>query len=226
MLFSLFAFCQDTKVKGIITSEGIVVEGVQIINLSTEKETLSNNNGIFFIEAKEDDLLVFTSTEYDYWRHTISKTDIEKGVISIKLTKKPEALNEVVVNYYSKINAKDLGIINYTPRVYTPAERRLFTATSGGGILPLDPIINWITGRTKMLKKEIKIEEKERLLAYLDANFENEYYTGLLKINKDKIGAFKYYVVEEPRLSLAISKGYINVNFLLAELSVTFNQLQ
>jgi hypothetical protein len=46
------------------------------------------------------------------------------------------------------------------PKKYTPAERKLYTATSGGGI---DGLLNTISGRKAMLKKEIIVEKKLQL---------------------------------------------------------------
>jgi hypothetical protein len=43
------------------------------------------------------------------------------------------------------------GIISYgQKKVYTPAERKLYTATSGG----IDGLLNTISGRKAMLKKK------------------------------------------------------------------------
>ena len=66
-----------------------------------------------------------------------------------------------------------MGIIPYGQKKYTPAERKLKTAGDFkpihllgllGGAFALDPIINKINGRTKKLKKEIKVEGKETYL--------------------------------------------------------------
>jgi hypothetical protein len=51
----------------------------------------------------------------------------------------------------STITAESLGIIPYGQKKYTPAERKLYTATSGGGI---DGLLNTISGRKAMLKKK------------------------------------------------------------------------
>ena len=42
----------------------------------------------------------------------------------------------------------------------TQSERRVYEANSGGGILPLNPLINWITGRTKKLKEQVAREKR------------------------------------------------------------------
>lgn len=66
---------------------------------------------------------------------------------------------EVIISN-SKINAVDLGIIKYQIHKinYTPAEKRLQDANSG----LICPLINSITGKTLMFKKEIIIERRQR----------------------------------------------------------------
>ncbi|PKP15046.1 MAG: hypothetical protein CVU07_11760, partial [Bacteroidetes bacterium HGW-Bacteroidetes-23] len=106
------------------------------------KATITNEKGEFWLDVKEDDLIVFSAVHLNYWRKSISANDLKNGKIEIVMSAKVSELEEVVVTDYSRINAKDLGIINYTPKVYTPAERRLRTATTG----LLDPLLNWMSG--------------------------------------------------------------------------------
>ena len=63
-----------------------------------------------------------------------------------------------------------MGIISPFTKHYTPAQRKLYTATSGGGIVPVDPILNWLSGRTAMLKKEVEVEKKETLMDKIEGN--------------------------------------------------------
>lgn len=79
-------------------------------------------------------------------------------------------LKEIEVIEYKNINPVALGIVPANQKTYTPAERKLYTATGGGNryglstSVSLDGIINGISGRTKMLKKEVQVE-KERVFA-------------------------------------------------------------
>jgi hypothetical protein len=54
------------------------------------------------------------------------------------------------------INAENLGIIPYNQKKYTAAERKLYTTRSG----LLDRPLNWMSGRTAMLKK-VAVERKK-----------------------------------------------------------------
>jgi len=214
---------QEKRIKGKIIVKDGTAENIHVLNLKNEKSVISNYNGEFEIDVKEDDLLVFSAVNLNYWRRSISANDIIKGYIEVEITQKINALDEVVVTEYVNINAKSLGIINYTPKVYTPAERRLYTATTGSGLIPLDPIINWITGRTKMLKKEIQVEKREMLLEALNGYFENTFYINKLKIPEIYVSGFKYYAVEDPKLSQAINADNADRIFIaLSDLSIDF----
>jgi len=70
-----------------------------------------------------------------------------------------------------EINFYDLGIPGYTGPKKTQTERRLYEAQTGGGIVPLNPLINWISGRTKRLKEQIKREELSIAIAEAKAKF-------------------------------------------------------
>lgn len=228
-LFFLFFICSalqlfsQTYIKGRVIVKEQSSGNIHVMNLVSEKSTITNDKGEFFIEVNEDDLLVFSAVHLNYCRKSISLNDIKRGTVEIILTPKVNELEEVVLTEYTKINAKELGIINYTPKKLTPAERKLYTATSGAGILPLDPIINWITGRTKMLKKEIEVEKRERMMIWLDNNLEENFFAQTLKIPQDYVAGFKFYVVEDNAIAQSIqAKNVTRVAFLLGELAQDF----
>lgn len=218
ILTTVYSYGQKI-IYGVVKVENASAEGIHVTNLVSEKATITNEKGEFWLEVKEDDLIVFSAVHLNYWRKSISSTDIKNGKIEIVMSAKVSELEEVVLTDYSRINAKDLGIINYTPKVYTPAERRLRTATTG----LLDPLLNWMSGRTKQLKKDIGIEKKEFMISWLDDNFEDANFTDTFKIPKEYVDGFKFYVVEDIDLAQAIqAKNKSRVTFLLGELAQDF----
>ena len=222
LLISQLLFAQnDTIIKGIVKAENVSVEGIHVVNLVNEKTTITNAQGEFSIEAKEDDLLVFSAIHLEYARKSISKSDYATKSITITMLPKTNELEEVVVTEYKRINAKDLGIINYTPKTYTPAERRLYTAQSG----ILDPLLNWISGRTKGLKQELEVEKKEGYLVLLNDMFDNNYFHETLKTPELYIEGFKYYIVEEAGVvSPLLTNNKEQTSFILTKLAIEFNE--
>lgn len=214
----VFSYGQKT-IYGVVKVENASAEGIHVTNLVSEKATITNEKGEFWLDVKEDDLIVFSAVHLNYWRKSISANDIKTEKIEVVMTTKVSELEEVVVTDYSRINAKDLGIINYTPKSYTPAERRLRAASSG----PVDIVLNWISGRTKMLKNEIQIEKKEFMISWLDDNFEDTDFTNTFQIPTEYVKGFKFYVVEDVDLAQAIqAKNKSRVTFLLGELAQDF----
>lgn len=240
LLISFLCFAQEQKrvvIHGIIKVEGTPVEGVHVLNLVTEKATVSDTYGEFQLEAKEDDLLVFSAVNLNYWRKSIRKDDLQKGFIEIEMTPKEEKLQEVVVTEYTKINAQDLRIIEYKPKVYTPAERRLRTAEKFKWYSPLliplggmsvDGLINEISGRTAMLEKEVQVEVKEKRFQKLSYLYKEEYFSQNLKIPAEYVGGFQYYAIHDEELVRLIETNQkAAADFRIATLSTEFlNYLQ
>jgi hypothetical protein len=231
---AIFVQAQNTAEKvinGIIVSDSSSVEGVHILNLVNEKSTVSDRNGKFSITAKEDDLLVFSAIHLEYARKSVLKNEYSSGTLTVKLTSKVSQLDEVVVTEYPRINAQELGIINYKPKEYTPAERKLRPAIMTkndwlgiiGGKIPVDPFLYWVTGRTKTLKGELEIEKKELLLKKLEEWNENNYYVAELKIPADFVDGFKYCVIyDEEMIRCLTTNNKLQGNFQLAKLSVDY----
>jgi len=142
-------------------------------------------------------------------------------------------LNEVIVNEYKNINAVSLGIIPHDIKQSTPAERKLFTATGGGknqyGLntkISGDAILNAISGRTAMLKKELEVEKKETLMDKINGWYETLYFTKTLKIPEDYVKGFLFYIVEDAKFVEAVNaKNKTMATFLMNELAVKYNAL-
>ncbi|WP_396171951.1 hypothetical protein [Flavobacterium sp.] len=198
-------------------------EGVNIVNLVNEKSTVSDSNGEFFILAKADDLLVFSSVNLEYHRRSIEDEDLKSDIVIIKMIAKTTELKEVIVNKHPEINAVSLGISPRGIKKYTPAERRLFTANSTPG----DALLNLLSGRTAMLKKEIEVEKKIRLLAIIDALYKDEsYFTQTLKIPTDYIKAFQYYCIEDKLFAETLkTKNKTKIEYLIIPLAAKFNKI-
>jgi len=131
-------------------------------------------------------------------------------------------LREVIVGN-SAISAESLGIIPYGQKKYTPAERKIFTATSGFGI---DPILNLISGRTNMLKKELEIEKKEGYLIQLENLFQPDFYIHSMHIPQLHVKGFLYFLVENPKfISVLKTKNRTAIEFSMSELAVKFNEI-
>lgn len=222
-----------TRIHGKVVADSATVEGINIVNLVNEKSTTTDSNGEFFILANVDDLLVFTAVNLEIKRKLIEVEDLDSKLLIIEMIPKNVALNEVVVNQYAYINAVNLGIISKDQKKYTAAERKLKTAGDFkpihllgllGGALAIDPILNAINGRTKLLKKELEVERKELLLKKLDGLFETNYYTNNLDIPKEYIKGFLYYLLDNKNfVNYLNDNDKQNMMIIMGELALQFN---
>ena len=196
-LITQITFGQSTiakEINGQIIADSTSVEAITIVNNNTQQTTITDVNGLFSIQIHEGDVLVFSAVNLIGLKRRISAADMTSSFLKVVMKKNNVQLDEVVINQNSSITAEGLGIIPYGQKKYTPAERKLYTA----GSTPGDALLNAISGRTKMLKKGVEVEKKERMLYKMETLYSDDYYTERLKIPQDYIKGFQYYCVENP----------------------------
>jgi hypothetical protein len=180
--------------------------------------TVTNSKGECSILAKADDILVFSSKSLEMRRLLIDEDDLKSGTITVNMYPKINELNEVIVK---KNPIEGVSIIP-GQKQYTPAERKLHTATSG----LLDAPISWMSGRTAMLKKEVVVERKERLLDKIGILYEDKYYIETLKVPEIYIDDFQRYIIEDKDFTAALKvKNRTMMLFLISKLAVNYNAI-
>jgi hypothetical protein len=189
------------EIQGQIFEKSTSVDGVNIINNNTQVTAISDVNGLFSIVVNDGDVLVFSSVNLEPLKRRITVEDLASNSLLIKMSAKEIELKEVIVNENAHITAENLGIIPQGQKKYTPAERKVYTATSTS----VDKILNAISGRTSMLKKEVKVEQKESLFRKLEYLFEEAYYTDRLKIPSEYIKGFQLFCVDNPEFAVSLS---------------------
>lgn len=222
LLLSFPSFSQ-TLLKGEIANSGDN-EGIRVFNKTYHKYTITDANGQFEIEAKFNDTIVFSAVQYQLKQLIVTKELLDKTYSYILLE---EQINELDAVYIKPklsgdlladtqriktkelFTAKTIGLPNAHVKPPTPSERKLYTATHSGGGLPIDALINAISGRTKMLKKHIQLERKANLENSVYNTFENTMLYDF-KIPKDKIHDFLYYASSD-KLFAQIVKTNSNI---------------
>ena len=204
------------EILGQVFEQSSFAEGVNIINNATQITTVTDASGMFSIAVKEGDVLVFSSVNLEPLKHRITVDDLNLPSLAIKMTAKQIELKEVVVNENAGINAENLGIVPHGQKTYTPAERKLYTAKSTS----VDKLVNAISGRTSMLKKEVNVEKKEMLFRKLEYLFEENYYIDRLRISPEDIKGFQLYCVEDSEFAVSLNtKNKTMSMFLITELA-------
>lgn len=218
--------------KGKVVADANNTKGIYIVNLKTEKSTVTDENGYFFIQASVCDTLMFSSTQFKGLKIELSPNDFSKELLIVKMKPFMNQLKEVLVYQYKNINAVALGIIPKGQRSYTPAERRLKAATGYDAriglntSLSIDPLLNMFSGRAAMLRKELEVERKEMLIKQIANLFDEDYFLIRLKIPREYIKGFQFYIVENTSfVSTLRSKNKSMIAFLIGELALKYNKI-
>ncbi|PIB29804.1 hypothetical protein [Maribacter sp. 4G9] len=212
ILFPVLAFSQtwETKnLKGRVTSKDGDVAATHVLNITTQKAGITDINGFFSISVHLNDTLVFSAVQFKKKRIVVTPAIFASSTIEVPLDEALEELDEVVVTPYNLSGdiSKDLQILNTEPvvttstlglpnayvRVPTKAERELYEATSGGIGIPLNPILNGISGRTKMLKKRVERDNLYDRTGRVREFYADSLYQTELKIPKERTDDFFYF---------------------------------
>ncbi|RZJ30230.1 MAG: hypothetical protein EOO48_05495 [Flavobacterium sp.] len=222
---------EDTRkeLKGKVTSSISGLEGIYVVNTSTEAYTSTTAGGYFTIMAKPGDSLMFSSVQIKGKQVELTADDFTAELFFVKLEPLVHELDEVIIDKWNNINAVSLGIISPDQKRYTPAERKL-RASDGSqnryglnSSISFDGILNGLSGRTAMLRKEVETEKKETLMKRLEDWFEEKYFVDQLKIPAEYVHGFLFYIVESDRFATAVNfKNKTSASFLLAEMAVKY----
>jgi hypothetical protein len=219
LLFSQISISQlqqQKMLKGVVLIDNEYRQIVKIVNVTKKKNTYCDNQGIFTIAVQSGDLIVFSSDGARDFDYNVPEKFDATDFISIKMTAKATALNEVVVTSHNAINEVSLGIVSKDQKKYTQAERRLQTTGDFkpimllgllAGSMPLDPLINKINGRTKRVKKQIVVEKRISNIEKLSGYYNENFYVKELGICRQYVSGFKIYIVENNIFVQELEKG-------------------
>lgn len=231
------------------------VEGIHVINKSSQKFTITNSQGEFLIPAKLNDTIVFSGVTYQPKELIITKAIIQTTSVTVELSELVNELDEVVVGKVlsgdlltdinesgakAKINFYDLGIPGYTGVPKTQVERKLYEADGGsfinsvgsanigvGAGINLHKILNRISGRTKMLKSHVKFEKANTCMDEAITKFADDLFENET-IEEPKMVEFFYFASDDERfLDLCKSKNELLMyEFLKEKLKVFKTHLE
>lgn len=200
LFFCQAVFSQSVEISGKVDSK-IEVENIHVINKTAQVFAVTNNKREFRIPVSLNDTLTFSSIQHQSKTVLVDKNMILFKAIKITLDEQINELDEVIVGKVltrnllsdinnvegnAPINFYDVGIPGYTGKLATQSERRLSEAGEFkpkmllgllGGSVPLNPILNGISGRTKMLKSRVDLEEREELIQSIKGRLAKDFFT-------------------------------------------------
>ncbi|MDG3582978.1 MULTISPECIES: hypothetical protein [Galbibacter] len=212
-------FSQEAKtIKLFVYKDNKAIEKFGVANITTKEEG-KYIDGYHVINASVGDELFIASDDFKNFYKLVTTEDTVEGKIEIYTKDGIIQLEEVV------LTEKKLSygtFTEYAPKIYTPAERQLRTASKvfGGGGIGFDPVINLISGRTKKLKKRLKAETKNNIVEFLEDNYK-DYILNDLELPREQLGLFCYFVSDKNKGIHKISERK-RVEFLLKRLYLEF----
>ena len=215
---SFSVFSQTIELEGQVIANSDL-EGIHILNISSKFYTITSATGSFKIRGKLNDTLIFSSVQYELTSVKLSEEYIESKMIRVKLEEFVNQLNEVYVgsplsgnlqddieNVKGKpdINFYDVGIPGYKGKPKTKRERELYEADHGkyfvfygvGFVINVNKILNAISGRTKILKNRVDLEQRDELMSKLIAKFSKELFQDK-NVSQSKQLEFFYFCSEQ-----------------------------
>jgi hypothetical protein len=220
-----------TKLAGRVFSKDGDVAATHVSNISSNTGTIADVQGFFTISVKLNDTLVFSAVQYKRKELVVDLKVLESDLVSVILEASLTELNEVVVMPYNLSGEldRDMSRLKIGPIItastenlpnanlipLTQTERQLFAATdlncncTGS---KLDPLFNYFSGRTKMLKARDARESDTETIKEVRNYYTDSLYIIALKIPKKNIADFVYFCeIDSSFSSLLITKDKLEI---------------
>lgn len=219
---------QTILLEGSIHSDvDIELEGLNIQNLTSGTNTITNAQGKFQIYAALSETLSISAIHIQTILIIVEEENILTSSISINLLEKLNELEVVNLRRTSllgflssdanliptkqEISTSSIGLPNANVPRLTRTQRSIYTATTSSGGIPFDPLINLISGRTKMLKNRLKRENRENLTLKLLEKFPETYFINSLEIEQGEIYSFIFFCEDDSKYDTVMTKSTIEM---------------
>ena len=200
IIFSQLILGQE-KVIGVIENDADSkpISNVHVINLNPVIGTISNNDGVFEINASVNDTLFFSYLGFKSIKVRVTNDLIKFKNSKIKLTELAYALEEIIVTPYKltgylEIDAKNVpisksyryNIPGLPSKGYEAGSRNpgALSKVFGAIFNPVDFLYNLFGKKPKQLKKLQLMKDDFRIRELLSSKFDRETLVELLQIEK------------------------------------------
>ena len=200
IIFSQLILGQE-KVIGVIENDADSkpISNVHVINLNSVIGTISNNDGVYEINASVNDTLFFSYLGFKSIKVRVTNDLIKFKNSKIKLTELAYALEEIIVTPYKltgylEIDAKNVpisksyryNIPGLPSKGYEAGSRNpgALSKVFGAIFNPVDFLYNLFGKKPKQLKKLQLMKDDFRIRELLSSKFDRETLVELLQIEK------------------------------------------
>ena len=199
------SYSQSEKlISGKITSENFTLQSVDVINKNTQKSTTTNAQGLFSIDSKLGDTLIFYKRDYFLKEIKLTINNYSSSLISVQLTKRAEELDEVIIKKAVAIDWKldtNYEKIKRDELAADKAERRLkntriddLTIDKGLDIARIGKTLFNLLVKENPTEKVVEVNFKEVALNICEEKF----FTQTLKLKPSEIELFLQFCDADP----------------------------
>ena len=204
-LFLYSGYSQSEKlISGKITSENFTLQSVDVINKNNQKSTTTNAQGLFSIDSKLGDTLIFYKKDYFLKEIKLTINNFSSSLISVQLTKRAEELDEVIIKKAVAIDWKldtNYEKIKRDELAADKAERRLkntriddLTIDKGLDIARIGKTLFNLLVKENPTEKVVEVNFKEVALNICEEKF----FTQTLKLKPSEIELFLQFCDADP----------------------------
>lgn len=222
--------------RGQVLYRNVNVPNENVINIQTEKATITNNKGEFGIMVKEGDELVFTAINYQMMVVTITPEILEKNRLVVEVNEKVTELDEVVVTPENQEKFLQVQNDEFLVREYnyetdrsTEVENIALSQTERG----MKDGLNFVNIFKALLSATKGPGEKEesrplKVSEVLRQVYDDEFFVLDLKLPQDKIDNFLMYCdAQLPARSLLQKRNEFQlIDFLVTQSKAYLAELE
>ncbi|WP_276392781.1 carboxypeptidase-like regulatory domain-containing protein [Eudoraea chungangensis] len=214
---------ERTLLRGQVLYRNVNVPNENVINSTSQRATITNDNGEFAIRVKVDDELVFTSINYQIEMIKITQEILDNNRLVVEVNEKVTALDEVVVSpenqeRFLQLQNEEFKGYEYetdqSTEVVNIAQDKISRGLLKDGINFVNifkALVNTDGTKKDNPDEPLKTSEVLRLV------YEDDFFTEDLNIPEDKIDAFLYYCDEQlpPKSLLKKDNEFELIDFLV-----------
>lgn len=218
------------KLEGSVKSDSIVLQDINVINLTSNLGTSSDKNGNYTIYASIGDSILFSSIVYRQRIIKISKSHVESKTLKVYLEQGINELDEVEIGQKMRLNLGKVAVPKGTildndnnTLKKAPNSRKFTDPTYGNSGVDFVEIIKLLTNKIFQKRKVRKNEEKDikkQKQIFLENIFKNEgldFFTVHLNIKEEEIYLFLDYCEDNGLSNFYKSDEFLIKNFIIKQ---------
>ncbi|MGB5238941.1 MAG: carboxypeptidase-like regulatory domain-containing protein [Flavobacteriaceae bacterium] len=233
-LCSMTNFAQQderTILRGKVLYRNSNVVNENVINSTSERATITNDNGEFAIRVKVDDELVFTSVNYQIEIIKITDEILERNRLVVEVNEKVTELDEVVISPENQQKFLELQNEDFKQFDYeTDQSADVVNIADDPKLSSLQDGLNFVNIFKALFltrQKEDPDNSPLKMSDLLRQVYEDEFFTTDLNIPADKIDDFLIYCDTQmpPKSLLQRANEFQLIDFLVDQSEIYLKQI-